>query len=66
VPKTPYTTRQLEKQVSTTRKLLRGYISSSLPIVEARLNKIIKSYKLALNKFLFTKEEIRKYRANNK
>jgi hypothetical protein len=64
-PKTPYTTRQLEKQASATRKLLRGRASSSLPMVEARLDKIIKGYELALNELLLTKEEIRKYRANN-
>jgi hypothetical protein len=65
-PKTPYTTRQLERQASATRKLLREHSQSSLPLLEARLDKIIKGHELTLNELVLAKEEIRKHRANNK
>ena len=64
-PKTPYTTRQLEKQASAMKQLLNKDARSPLPLLEARLDKIIKGHELALNELLLTKEEIRKYRANN-
>lgn len=60
-PKTPYTTRQLEKEASTTRGLLKERAYSPLPLLEARFDKIIKSHELALNERIFSREEIRKY-----
>jgi hypothetical protein len=65
-PKTPYTTKQLEKQASTAKKLLKKHTESSLPLLEARLDKIIKGYELMFNELVLTRDEIRKYRANNK
>jgi hypothetical protein len=56
----------LEKQASAVRKLLRERAYSSLPLLEARLDKIIKSYALTLNELVLTRDEIRKYCANNK
>ncbi|KAH8430962.1 uncharacterized protein LDX57_013068 [Aspergillus melleus] len=64
-PKTPYTTRQLEKQASAAKRLLKERAHSPLPLVEARLDKIIKGHELTLNELLLAKEEIRKHRANN-
>jgi hypothetical protein len=65
-PKTPYTTRRLEKQASATRKLLREHSQSSLPLLEARLDKIIKGHELTLNELVLAKEEIHKHHTNNK
>lgn len=64
-PKTPYTTRQLEKQASAARKLLKERAQSPFPLLEARLDKIIKGHELTLNELILAKEEIRKHRANN-
>ena len=66
VSKISYTTRQLEKQASAARKLLKKYTQSPFPLLEARLDKIIKNYELTLNKLIFAKEEICKHCANNK
>jgi hypothetical protein len=65
-PKTPYTTKQLEKQASATKKLLKKRAESSFPLLEARLDKIIKGHKLMFNELVLARDEIRKYRANNK
>ena len=65
-PKTPYTTKQLEKQATAAKKLLREHSRSPLPLLEARLNKIIKDYKLTLNELALAREEIRKYCMENK
>ena len=51
-PQTPYNARQLEKQVSTVKKLLSTRSQSPIPLLEARLNKLIKGYKLYLNKLI--------------
>ena len=63
--KTPYTTRQLEKQASAARKLLRERVQSPLPLIEERLDKIIKGHELTLNELVLSREEIRKHRAEN-
>jgi hypothetical protein len=64
-PKTPYTTRQLEKQASAARKLLRERAQSPLLLLDTRLDKLIKGHELALNELVLAREEIRKLRANN-
>ena len=64
--KISYTTRQLEKQTSAARKLLKEYTQSPFPLLETRLDKIIKNYELTFNKLILAKEEIRKYCTNNK
>jgi hypothetical protein len=65
VPKTPYTTRQLEKQASAVKKLLKEHTQSPFPLLEAQLDKIIKGYKMTLNELILMRDEIRKHRANN-
>ena len=64
-PKIPYTTRQLKKQASAAKKLLKEHAKSSFPLLEARLDKIIKGYELMFNELVLARDEIRKYRANN-
>jgi hypothetical protein len=64
-PKTPYTTKQLEKQASAAKKLLKERAESSFPLLEARLDKIIKGHELTFNELVLARDEIRKYRANN-
>ncbi|KAG2014540.1 hypothetical protein GB937_006767 [Aspergillus fischeri] len=64
-PKTPYTIRQLEKQASATKKLLRECAHSPLPLLELRLDKIIKGHELTLNELVLTREEIRRSHAEN-
>ena len=63
--KTSYTTKQLEKQATAAKRLLRKYSRSPLPLLEARLNKIIKGYELTLNELALAREEIRKYHIEN-
>jgi hypothetical protein len=64
-PKTPYTAKQLEKQASAAKRLLKERAESLFPLLEARLNKIIKGHELTLNELVLARDEIRKYRANN-
>ncbi|KAJ8225492.1 hypothetical protein LV156_009112, partial [Aspergillus fumigatus] len=64
-PKTPYTTKQLKKQASTAKKLLQEHAEYSFPLLEARLDKIIKGHELTLNELVLARDEIRRYRANN-
>jgi len=64
-PKTPYTARQLEKQASAARKLLRACTQSPSSLLETRLDKLIKGHELALNELVLAREEIRKFRADN-
>ncbi|KAG2000777.1 hypothetical protein GB937_010842 [Aspergillus fischeri] len=64
-PKTPYTIRQLKKQASAIKKLLREHAHSPLPLLESRLDKIIKGHELMLNELVLTREEIRRSRAEN-
>jgi hypothetical protein len=64
-PKTPYTIRQLEKQASATKKLLRERAHSPLPLLESRLDKIIKGHELTLSELVLAREEIRRSRAEN-
>jgi hypothetical protein len=64
-PKTPYTTRQLEKQASAARKLLREHAQSPLLLLDMWLDKLIKGHELALNELVLAREEIRKLYANN-
>jgi hypothetical protein len=65
-PKISYTTKQLEKQVSAAKRLLKECAESPFSLLEARLDKIIKGYELTLNELVLARDEIRKYRANNK
>jgi hypothetical protein len=64
-PKTPYTTRQLEKQASAAKKLLKERAQSPFPLLEARLDKIIKGHEMTLNELVLARDEIRKHRADN-
>ena len=65
-PKTPYTTRQLEKQASTVKKLLKARTQSSSSSLEQRLEKLIKGHELHLNELILAREEIHELRASNK
>ena len=65
-PKTPYTARQLEKQVSTVKKLLKARTQSPSSSLEQRLEKLIKGHELHLNELTLAREELRKLRASNK
>jgi hypothetical protein len=64
-PKTPYTARQLEKQASAVKKLLRARAQSPSSSLETRLDKLIKGHELHLNELVLAREEIRKFRADN-
>ncbi|RJE22627.1 Pogo transposable element [Aspergillus sclerotialis] len=64
-PQTPYNTKQLEKQVSTVKKLLNTRSRSPIPSLEARLNKLIKGYELHLNELILAREELHDLRASN-
>ena len=65
MPKTPYTIKQLEKQASTVKQLLKACTQSPPSSLEARLDKIIKGHELALNEAVLAREEIRTLRASN-
>ena len=65
-PKTPYTTRQLEKQASTVKKLLKAHTQSPSSSLEQRLEKLIKGHELHLNELVLAREEICELRASNK
>jgi hypothetical protein len=64
-PKTPYTARQLEKQASAVKKLLRARTQSPSSSLETRLDKLIKGHELHLNELILAREEIRELRASN-
>ncbi|KAI9041941.1 Pogo transposable element [Aspergillus affinis] len=64
-PKTPYTTRQLEKQASTVKKLLKTRMQSPSSSLETRINKLIKSHELHLNELILAREEIHELRASH-
>ena len=64
-PKTPYTARQLEKQVSTFKKLLRARTQSPSSSLETRLYKLIKGHELHLNELILAREEIHELRISN-
>jgi hypothetical protein len=61
----PYTTSQLEKQVSTMKRLLIERSYSPLSLLESSFNKI-KTYKLMFSKLGLIKKEIRKQHASKR
>jgi hypothetical protein len=65
-PKTPYTTRQLEKQVLAVRKILSAHIHSPSSSLETCLDKLIKGHELYLNKLILARKELHNLYASNK
>ncbi|KAI9045201.1 Pogo transposable element [Aspergillus affinis] len=64
-PKTPYTTRQLEKQASTAKKLLKARTQSPSSSLETRFDKLIKGHELHLNELILAREEIHELRLSH-
>ena len=52
-PKTPYNLKQLQKQASTIKKLLRQYIKSPSNPIKAALGQLIKECKITINSGVF-------------
>jgi hypothetical protein len=64
----PHNAKQLEKQASTVKKLLRvrsQRSQSPSALLETRFDNIIKGHELNLNELVLAREEIREYRALN-
>ncbi|ODM17100.1 hypothetical protein SI65_07499 [Aspergillus cristatus] len=64
-PKTPYNLRQLEKQASTVKTLLKRHTGSPISLLEMRLDKMIKGHEMALNEGILACQEIRELRASH-
>jgi len=64
-PKTPYNLRQLEKQASTVKTLLKRHTGSPISLLEMRLDKMIKGHEMALNEGILARQEIRELRASH-
>ncbi|ODM24077.1 hypothetical protein SI65_01667 [Aspergillus cristatus] len=64
-PKTPYNLRQLEKQASTVKTLLKGHTQNPPSVLEMRLDKIIKGHEMALNEAILARQEIHELRASH-
>ncbi|ODM19967.1 hypothetical protein SI65_04953 [Aspergillus cristatus] len=64
-PKTPYNLRQLEKQASTVKTLLKGHTQNPPSVLEMRLDKMIKGHEMALNEGILACQEIQELRASH-
>ena len=64
-PKTPYNPKQLEKQASTIKKLLRDRTCSPSPPTKAALNQLIKGCEMAMNSAVILAKENQDLRATN-
>ena len=64
-PKTPYNPKQLEKQASTIKKLLRGRTCSPSPPTKAALDQLVKGCEMAMNSAILLAKENQDLRATN-
>ena len=64
-PKTPYNSRQLEKQASIFKNMLKQHTPPPLSALEARMDKIIKGHGLAMNEAIIARHELREIRASH-
>ena len=63
--KTPYNKRQLEKEASVYKKMLKQHTPPPLSVLEMRMDKMIKGHENALNEALIARHEIREIKASN-
>ena len=64
-PKTPYTTRQLEKQASLFKRMLKQSTPPPLFTLEAWMDKIIKGHEMALNEAIIAQHELQEIQASH-
>ena len=64
-PKTPHNTRQLEKQASLFKKMLKQSTPPPLSVLEVRMDKIIKGHEMALNEAIIARHELQEIQASH-